>query len=50
MTELGLFLRSNARWLAGGFLLTVLSGFGQTFFISLWAPEIKATFGLTDGG
>ncbi|MEO0497184.1 MAG: MFS transporter [Pseudomonadota bacterium] len=44
------FLRSNARWLAGGFLLTVLSGFGQTFFISLWAPEIKATFGLTDGG
>ncbi|MEO0636659.1 MAG: MFS transporter [Pseudomonadota bacterium] len=43
------FLRSNARWLAGGFLLTVLSGFGQTFFISLWAPEIKATFGLTDG-
>lgn len=49
MNDLARFLRTNARWLAGGFLLTVLSGFGQTFFIALFAPEIKATFGLTDG-
>ena len=29
------FLKTNARWIAGGFLLTFFSSFGQTFFISL---------------
>ncbi len=44
------FLRSNARWLAAGLALTFASSFGQTFFISLFAGEIKAEFDLSDGG
>ena len=44
------FLTQNARWLGAGALLTLLSSFGQTFFISLFAAEIKLAFGLTDGG
>ena len=44
------FLRDNARWLGAGFLLTFSSAFGQTWFISLFASEIKTEFGLSDGG
>jgi len=44
------FYRENARWLAGGFLLAMFSGFGQTFFISIWGNEIRDTFDLTHGG
>ncbi len=44
------FYRQNARWLLGGFLLTMFSAFGQTFFISIWGAEIRQTFGLTHGG
>jgi len=44
------FLRDNMRWLGAGFLLTFAAAFGQTWFISLFAGEIKATHGLTDGG
>ena len=33
-----------------GFALTFLSSFGQTFFISLSGPDIRAAFGLTHGG
>lgn len=43
------FLRENARWLAAGFLLTLFSSFGQTFFIGLSGNEIRATFGLSGG-
>lgn len=43
------FLRSNARWLSAGALLTFLSCFGQTFFISLFAGEIQRTFDLSSG-
>jgi MFS family permease len=43
------FLRENARWLAGGFLLTYFSSFGQTFFISLSAGDIRAEYGLSHG-
>lgn len=43
------FLRFNAPWLAAGFLLTFASSFGQTFFISVFAGEIRATFGLSHG-
>ncbi|PVA10768.1 MFS transporter [Pelagivirga sediminicola] len=43
------FLRSNARWLSAGILLTFLSSFGQTFFISIFAGEIRAVFGLSHG-
>ncbi|MFZ2101506.1 MAG: MFS transporter [Oricola sp.] len=43
------FLISNARWLAGGFLLTLFSAFGQTYFISLSAGDIRAEYGLSHG-
>ncbi len=43
------FLRSNRRWLAAGALLTFGSAFGQTWFISLFAGEIRAEHGLSDG-
>lgn len=43
------FLRTNARWLAAGALLTFLSSFGQTFFISIFAGEIRAEYGLSHG-
>ena len=43
------FLRQNQRWLAGCFLLTVFSSFGQTFFISQFSKQIRTTFELSDG-
>lgn len=44
------FLRENARWIAGGLLLTFFSSFGQTFFISLSAGSIRSELGLSHGG
>jgi MFS family permease len=41
------FLRENARWLAGGFLLTLFSSFGQSFFIGLSGEALRATFRLS---
>lgn len=43
------FIKLNARWLIGAFLLALFSGFGQTFFISLFSEEIRAFYKLTDG-
>lgn len=43
------FLRNNWPFLLVGFLLTFLSSFGQTFFIAVFAGEIRATFNLTSG-
>jgi len=43
------FMRSNARWLSAGALLTFFSSFGQTFFISLFAAQIQSDFGLSHG-
>jgi len=43
------FLRLNWLFLLAGFLLTFTSSYGQTYFISLFAGEIKADFGLSDG-
>lgn len=43
------FLRDNAPFLATGALLSFLSSFGQTFFISIFGGEIRAAFGLTNG-
>ena len=43
------FLRENARWLLGGFLLTFFSSFGQTFFISLSGGAIREEYGLSNG-
>lgn len=44
------FLIENRLFLLAGFLLCFGSSFGQTYFISLFAGEIKDSFGLTDGG
>lgn len=43
------FLLENARWLSAGALLTLLSSFGQTYFISIFAGEIRAEYGLSHG-
>ncbi|WP_295311243.1 MFS transporter [Roseobacter sp.] len=43
------FLIDNRLFLLAGFLLTFTSSYGQTYFISLFAGEIKEAFGLTDG-
>lgn len=44
-----LFLRDNARWVAGGFLLFFFSSFGQTFFIALSGGDIRQEYTLTQG-
>jgi sugar phosphate permease len=43
------FLIDNRRWLGTGLLLAFASSFGQTWFIALFAGEIRAEYGLTDG-
>lgn len=43
------FLIENGRWLGAGLLLSFGSAFGQTYFISLFAGEIRAGYGLTNG-
>ncbi|WP_189368302.1 MFS transporter [Tateyamaria omphalii] len=46
---LGHFLKSNQQWLAAGALLTLLSSFGQTFFISIFAAQIQGDYSLSHG-
>ncbi|WP_136443419.1 MFS transporter [Pacificoceanicola onchidii] len=41
------FLFGNFSWLSVGILLTFLSSFGQTFFISIFSGEIRESFALT---
>ncbi len=41
------FFVENLRWLSAGILLTFLSSFGQTFFISIFAGKIQADFGMS---
>lgn len=43
------FIRENMPFLATGALLSFLSSFGQTFFISIFGGEIRAAYGLTNG-
>ncbi len=43
------FLQANLRWVAGGFLLTFGSSFGQTYYISLFAGQIRGEFALSHG-
>ncbi|WP_238366350.1 MFS transporter [Mesobacterium pallidum] len=43
------FLRLNARWLLAGMLLTLLSSFGQTYFISIFAGHVMEDFQLSHG-
>jgi sugar phosphate permease len=49
VTTLRGFLADNAQWLSAGAALCFLSSFGQTFFISVFAGEIRAEFGLSHG-
>ena len=43
------FLKDNFRWIAGGFLLTYFSSFGQTFFVSASIAEWQSVFSLSHG-
>lgn len=43
------FIHTNAPFLATGALLSFLSSFGQTFFISIFGGEIRAAYGLSNG-
>lgn len=43
------FIRANWLFLLAGFLLTFTSSYGQTYFISLFAGDIKDAFALSDG-
>ena len=43
------FIFQNSRWLTAGALLTLISSFGQTYFISIFAGEIRAAFNLSHG-
>ena len=43
------FILQNSRWLTAGALLTLISSFGQTYFISIFAGEIRAAFDLSHG-
>ena len=43
------FIRDNFRWIAGGFVLTFFSSFGQTYFISGSIAEWQAMFDLSHG-
>lgn len=45
--DLRTFLLQNAPWLTTGILLNFVSSFGQTFFISIFAGEIRADFDLS---
>lgn len=42
------FFKSNKRLIIFGLLLTFCSGFGQTFLLSLYVPEILKAFNLTN--
>jgi MFS family permease len=43
------FLRDNGAWLGAGVVLTFLSSFGQTFFISVFSGEVRTAYGLSHG-
>ena len=43
------FIKDNGRWVGGGFLLTMFSFFGQTYFVGLTGNDIQAHFGLSSG-
>jgi MFS family permease len=42
-------LRPDIRWISSGFLLLFFSGFGQTFYIAIFAGHLKADLAITDG-
>ncbi|MBT3535462.1 MAG: MFS transporter [Rhodospirillaceae bacterium] len=44
------FVHTNRRFLSFGILVAFFSAFGQTFFIAVFGPDIRAEFGLSHGG
>lgn len=44
------FVRSNWRFVGFGVFLTMLSSFGQTFYVALYGADIRAAFDLSNGG
>lgn len=50
MQRIGPFLRENGLWLGACALLSFLSSFGQTFLISVFAGDIRATWDLSHTG
>lgn len=44
------FLFAHRRLLAFGVVTAMLSAFGQTFYIGLFNPQLRETFGLGHGG
>ncbi len=49
MRDYATFVWSNRQLLAFGMVMCFASGFGQTFYISLFSSEIKLEYGLSDG-
>ena len=49
MKDFYYFLKANFKKVSFGWLLTFLSGFGQTFLISLYVPEILKSFDISEG-
>lgn len=49
MKDFFYFLKGNFKKVSFGWLLTFLSGFGQTFLISLYVPEILKSFEISEG-
>ncbi len=43
------FIARNGRWLAGGFVCTLFSSYGQTFLISLSSGHIREELSLSNG-
>ncbi len=43
------FVRRNRRFLSFGILVAFFSAFGQTFFIAVFGPDIRAEFNLSHG-
>jgi MFS family permease len=43
------FIRQNAKFLGAGGLISLSSSYGQTYFIAIFAAQIMASFGLSDG-
>lgn len=44
------FLRENWRFVGFGAFLTLLSSFGQTFYVALYGADIRAEYGLSNAG
>lgn len=44
------FLREHWRFVGFGAFLTLLSSFGQTFYVALFGADIRAEFGLSNAG